>query len=54
MSAHDRLLETAKKAADELFSDKSVSSQETFRSLADLRDHIEVMMESLPQDDEEF
>jgi len=58
MRNHDRLLEAAKKAADVLHSDTSVSAHETFDSLRDLRDHIEVLMDAvastMPTDNEEW
>jgi hypothetical protein len=54
---HEKLLQAAKEAADALHSDTSVSLHETFRSLGDLRDHIEVLMDgvasSMPTDEEE-
>jgi hypothetical protein len=44
---HEALLEAAKTAADELFSDRSVSRAETRSSLEDLLGHIEVMRDTL-------
>lgn len=58
MSKHDELLDAAKLATDRLHSDTSVSLHETFDSLRDLRDHVEVLMDAvasnLPTDDEEW
>jgi len=44
---HDELLEAAKKAATALFSDQSVSRSQTRDSLRDLRDEIDVMLDTL-------
>lgn len=57
VSSYDDRLEAAKKAADLLHRDTSVSQAETFRSLRDLRDHVETLMDavasSVPGNDEE-
>ncbi len=44
---HDELLDAAKEAADALFSDKSVSREQTKESLEDLAGHIEIMVDTL-------
>jgi len=53
----DRLLNEAKKAADRLHNDKAVSLEETYSSLRDLRDHVEMLMDavasSMPHEEEE-
>ncbi len=45
--AHEDRLKAAKRAADELHSDTSVSLKETEASLCDLRDHIEVLIDAV-------
>lgn len=44
---HDALLEGAKKAADRLYSDKSVPLDETRQSLTDLREHIDMLLDAV-------
>ena len=56
MRTHERLYEAAEKAADALHRDTSVSLDETWHSLAGLRDHIELLMDgvanSMPNEEE--
>jgi len=55
---HANLLDSAKRAADALHSDLSVALHDTFDSLRDLRDHVEMLMDavanSMPTNEEEF
>jgi hypothetical protein len=58
MSAtHERLHAEAIKAADRLHSDTSVSLHETWHSLVDLRNHVEMLMDaitnSMPKDEDQ-
>jgi hypothetical protein len=50
MDAHEELLEDAKKAADKVFGDTSVSRSKTKESLNDLVSHIEDMLVTLKND----
>jgi len=43
----DDPLEAAKKAADHLHSDTSISLDETFLCLRDLRDHVEMLIDAV-------
>lgn len=57
MKTHDSILEAAKKAASRLHSDTSVSLDETYRSLSDLLDHVEILRDAVensrPENDED-
>lgn len=53
MSEHEKLCEEAKEAASKLFSDKSVSRGQTKRDLNELVGEIEVMVNTLEDDDED-
>jgi hypothetical protein len=53
MPKHDDLLEAAKTAADKLYADTSVSSHTTAMSLGDLKDHVELLLESSELDEKE-
>ena len=46
-SKHEQLLEAAKKAADLIFSDTSVPPADTRASLVDLRDHIDMLVDTV-------
>ena len=46
-SKHERLVETAKAAIDAVFSDTSVSKKITKRSMEELRDCIQEILEAL-------
>lgn len=48
----EKLLAAAKAAADKLTSDTSCSQAETREALEDLRDHVNMRMDSLDEDDE--
>lgn len=50
-SNHERLLDDAKKAADNLHGDTSVDPAETLSSLKDLRGHVEILIEAVDADD---
>jgi hypothetical protein len=47
MTKHEELVEAAKKAITAVFSDQSVGQATTRESLKDLRDEIEVMLDTL-------
>ena len=47
MATHDRVKEAAFKAVDALGSDTSVSVHQTWDDLVELRDHIEMRMDSV-------
>ena len=47
MSKHDELLDEARKAADALHGDTSVSLSETRASLRDLRGHIDMLIDAV-------
>lgn len=53
MSDHDKLVEKAKEAINRVFNDRSVSPQQTRTSLIDLNDEIAVLLDTLPEDDDE-
>jgi hypothetical protein len=44
---HEALLARTKRGVDTLFSDRSVALETTVESLKDLREHIDMMLESL-------
>lgn len=46
------VMQQAKDAINKVFSDKSVSQGETRDRLAELREEIEMLMDTLPEDDE--
>lgn len=45
---HDLLVDKAKAAINDVFSDTSVPPETTAASLRDLRDEIEIMLDTLP------
>jgi hypothetical protein len=47
---HDALLEDAKRAADRLHADWSVETADTLSSLEKLRDHVEMLVDSVKYD----
>jgi hypothetical protein len=47
MSKHDKLVEAAKEAISEVFSDKSVERADTKESLMTLIDEIHIMLDAL-------
>ena len=49
---HEKLLEEAKAATDELFGDTSVPRSQTRESLCDLRGHINDLLDTLKDDAE--
>jgi hypothetical protein len=50
MKDHTRRLNTAKKAADLLYGDTSVTPAETMLSLKDLAEHVSVLIDSVAED----
>ncbi len=44
---HDELVETAKQAINKVFGDRSVSGKQTKESLKELRDEIEIILDTL-------
>lgn len=53
MSIHEQLLEKAEKAIDAVFSDQSISREATKDSLESLMEHIQSMIDTLDEDEEE-
>lgn len=51
MKTNDQLYDEAKEAISELFSDRSVAAQTTRINLETLMDEIQIMVDSLPEDD---
>ncbi len=47
---HTALTEKARRAISDLFSDRSVTPEQTAESLAELRDEINVMIEAIESD----
>jgi hypothetical protein len=50
VTTHEILLRDAQDAINDLFSDRSVDQSQTRRSLEELRDEIDVMLETLPKE----
>lgn len=48
--SHDQLYQRAKEAIDAIFSDTSISQQETINSLETLREEIGIMINSIQHD----
>lgn len=51
---HDAKVEAAKTAINNVFSDQSVSQSETARSLRSLVDEIDIMLDTLQQNDDDL
>jgi hypothetical protein len=50
MNKHQELMELAKLAIEEVFGDTSVSQQQTFDSLHELRDEIDIKIDCITHD----